>query len=536
MRIGKILVGCNILLSLTPGLSTPTSGIDIAIKIILSIVGKISPKTISSNNYWRHLKQKSYTDCIFLLVPFVGNFKYAKTLISTQNKKLNDPTNKKLMEVQLRSIILKDPFAILRIDTERMTPRLLTDAILLNADVLNHLSDEQKNNPMLMKTALQCSPKRAFENLGKKLRENDGFLAEFISENPIRLRDLKELSVNRQFMLTVMKRDFKPPHTPIMWADETLKNDPRFMLDAFKIRPDVVGHYFTSQQRENASFMLEILKINPTYGVPCLTQALLCNANFMKHAVQLAQKELATYLENNHYSYLILNYLSEYEDSNLLNEIKNVISSNSIYCYLKDHPEAKNNATFIKQSLHISFQITALYLGKQILDNSIIMTAVIKVDPSFIRQAGPTPAGDKSFMRAAFEKNRYDAEKCMSANLKNDIDFMLELADLYGESILENAGKNLKSNRSLMLSLAKSNRPFVVILLKNNPLTDDESFMAGLINIDTRFYEQASSRLRHLPIFMAFFKQRVDETKSMPSSKIKLQHEKISELDELPKS
>lgn len=54
-----------------PGVSTGTNLIDIFIKATL--INNLTKKTITSNNYFKHINDKSYLKCSALLFPITGN-------------------------------------------------------------------------------------------------------------------------------------------------------------------------------------------------------------------------------------------------------------------------------------------------------------------------------------------------------------------------------------------------------------------------------------------------------------------------------
>ncbi|PIS00701.1 MAG: hypothetical protein COT84_06255, partial [Chlamydiae bacterium CG10_big_fil_rev_8_21_14_0_10_35_9] len=226
MEIGKCLAKVDTFCDYVPGLSSVSSLTDLFLKTV--IFPNIEPSSIKSSHYYTHLSQKSFTRCIALLIPVIGNILVA--IYDFVNRKYDD----------------KD---------------FMLDAIQQNARSFRFASERLKNDKDFILTAMGhdlFTGSLIFKHASEKLKDDKDFMLAASQRSYLILIDASErLRNDKNFMLAAIKKG----GLPLQHASERLKDDKDIVLAAIRrYAPDL--RWASERLQDDKDVVLTVIRQN----------------------------------------------------------------------------------------------------------------------------------------------------------------------------------------------------------------------------------------------------------------------------------
>lgn len=262
MRVGKsafLLVRTDEVLSCLPIISTPVNAVNIFVKGVLATLAVFNRGVISKNYYFSYLHNKSLSDCVFLLIPFVGNFVVAKKTVCKEAPTTACRRSQLLRDVRTDANAINGASPALKNDREFML-----EAMRQNSRVIVAASPELRNNPAFMLEALRISFE-ASNYIGDDLKDNAEFMLEASGIHmPVIAHTGSVLRTNSQYMLEIIRQHGSSASQ--LLDNNILADDELFMTNAITIVPPLY-HRASQRLRQKHAFTryaLRLLEVRST--------------------------------------------------------------------------------------------------------------------------------------------------------------------------------------------------------------------------------------------------------------------------------
>ena len=217
MKISNILTKVDSVLDLVPVVSSITNLVDIFLK---AVVFSKSTYANTKNRYYTHLRNKTYTRCFVLLIPFVGNIIFG--IIDFKNK-----WNKK-------DLVLED-------ETMKEKENVIAQ-VRKNPDYLRSVSAELKDDEDVIYAVSKDS--YAFGYASDRLRSKRDFVLKMVAQNGYLLQfalpqaDGKSLKDDDEVVSTAVNNN----GLALMHAGENMRDNDKIVAIAMKQNAQAIRH------------------------------------------------------------------------------------------------------------------------------------------------------------------------------------------------------------------------------------------------------------------------------------------------------
>lgn len=261
----KTLVLADKVMDYVPILSTGTNLINLFQKIVM--IPRVNAETVSSNDYYRYLKEKSIERCILLLIPGIGNLLVIASdnfrhLFRNKEFITNYPSLYSLASSEVLEdrdvffeIVKKCPYALCTPNTPfQDDEEIVLAAVTRNGLVIKAASNRLKNEEKIGWEAVSNEPSAVIYLSSRlKAKKDIGLLA--VSKKGNLLADLDDsLKRNRDVVLQAVTSD----GSSLKHASNALKNDRKIVSKAIETCPLAI--FAASERLQNDPTIIQKLK------------------------------------------------------------------------------------------------------------------------------------------------------------------------------------------------------------------------------------------------------------------------------------
>lgn len=358
--ISRFLVSTDKVCDYLPVLSTATNIMNLFLKCV--VLPLKSQASIQSSHYFTHLSQKSFTRCIVLLLPLIGQIAIA-LYDCTHRKKItlsptSQPTPRALPAPSAQPTIKpKKPATIKPVYTEEGKA---LDAIGKNSENLKYVT--------------------------KELLQTPGFLEKAIARNP---RALRFAPVAAQEDVPFLTNVLKATSEVLKYLPDSMRRNKELCAAAVEARIFDALKSFDLRGKGDAAFILEMIGIQPDLDLWKVDPALFDSEDFVEKALKNDSNQIFAFASPR------LKAVKEYA-------IQAVYINPELVRYASD--DIRNDIQ-IGRSVAVRLGACIRHLGPQPRADKTTILAAVKNDTYALQYADPTLFSDQEVVKAAYETN-----------------------------------------------------------------------------------------------------------------------------------